>query len=1003
MTNNFNFAISHIHTTGPHTERDFIIQLGLLPLDGTKEPGIEKFKPECKISRSAKQRSGLKDSILENAPLFGAVSSKWQSELEKFSHIFVMKSGNGNELDWVREVVLKNSPQTVVVDLSLVIQFFLPDFDDYSLEGMYKSVFGRELPKTEDIMKETLLLFEALLRRVAELFSRKDTVFHTHLQDILQTIIANPDFEAISHLIQGCNSSGWLDGDLLINPNKRHGSINIADFKGKDLIPEILTDDTSKVGTFFNHDSVIKKINTSTVKNFFTSKFIRESLKSYEIRNEQIEFSANVVDMLDQPVHHYVEAPTGIGKTLGYLVPAAFYLEKNKTHKIMIATSTKNLQAQILEKDWPLIIKRFQDVSITTLKGKSNYICPTALARQFSHSFNAEADWQEKAAWIYLALFSYETEGDLEKIPYRMKKWLIPLYDLLKDVRSDLHCTKSLCKPANCVYGRHLNAAKRSNIVVTNHHKAVSLDQEILGSTHAIIVDEADRFGDNVRQALSIEIRSMDVDRLIHRLIGTSKRRGYLQVLKEKIEENVKGRNRKNAAKTLEDIEALIGNVGLYNKSIQLFIEKIHPANGYIPSLMVKLPALRNSTSSLKLLMDPILVMLEIIENSLTELQDENSPLNSSQKERCESYRVLIENISGSFKDFSFGFGTLSYAHSYSGSPESWTLTRMPVYLHDSLKKSIYENIDNVFFTSAALYIQDSPEFFIDEYGSRAKGFNVNTLRLNSPFSYRDHVYCAVDTSIPSYDYKNPFQMQAFRSSVDQAIMTYGLATNGRTLILFMSTEEMNQTYDRTKAFFRNYDILPILQNGSSLEEIKEFYRNEYSILFGVDRFWSGVDFPGPTLSQVIIVKAPNPSLSNTIIAHRNMWETDFMARVYSSSAYLKLRQGFGRLIRSMKDRGGVVILDSRYEWNPYFQGHLLGIPATVTFCQDQEQIMRSVLASAKLASEFRQRRIDPFLEVRNNLPAIEKLSSIVNQVKDTKNLGYEGIGLKKKLIKSKN
>jgi hypothetical protein len=104
-----------------------------------------------------------------------------------------------------------------------------------------------------------------------------------------------------------------------------------------------------------------------------------------------------------------------------------------------------------------------------------------------------------------------------------------------------------------------------------------------------------------------------------------------------------------------------------------------------------------------------------------------------------------------------------------------------------------------------------------------------------------------------------------------------------------------------------------------------------------------------------------------------------------------------------MKDRGGVVILDSRYEWNPYFQGHLLGIPATVTFCQDQEQIMRSVLASAKLASEFRQRRIDPFLEVRNNLPAIEKLSSIVNQVKDTKNLGYEGIGLKKKLIKSKN
>ena len=150
----------------------------------------------------------------------------------------------------------------------------------------------------------------------------------------------------------------------------------------------------------------------------------------------------------------------------------------------------------------------------------------------------------------------------------------------------------------------------------------------------------------------------------------------------------------------------------------------------------------------------------------------------------------------------------------------------------------------------------------------------------------------------------------------------------------------------------------------SKIEEIQEFNRNEYSILFGVDRFWSGVDFPGSTLSQGIIVKAPNPSINNPLIAHQKMWDPNFFHNTYPIYGKLKLRQGFGRLIRSMSDKGGVVILDSRYLYSQWLYSHLEDLPLEIFYNENQEKIMREVLRKAGLTKEFHERRIDPFLEV---------------------------------------
>ena len=251
----------------------------------------------------------------------------------------------------------------------------------------------------------------------------------------------------------------------------------------------------------------------------------------------------------------------------------------------------------------------------------------------------------------------------------------------------------------------------------------------------------------------------------------------------------------------------------------------------------------------------------------------------------------------------------------------------------------------------------------MDDYGSFIINVEAIYSRFPNVFDYNKKVVCAVDTSITPYNYKDKRRMDEYRDDVDKAICAYALATNGRTLVLFMSNDELNRSYNRTSEYFKKHDILLLKQNGNNLENIKEFDRNEYSVLYGTDRFWSGVDFPGSTLSQVIIVKAPNPSLSNPLIAHQKIWDFNFFQEKYPIYGNLKLRQGFGRLIRSMRDKGGVIILDSRYGFSRWLHSHLVELPIQVTFDQDQEFIMRSVLKSAGLNTEFNERRIDPFLE----------------------------------------
>jgi len=889
--------------------------------------------------------------------------------LAPFDTLFVLKTGNGDELSWMRKVVLDQDLNVEIIDLGRVVQFFLPGIKEHSFQELYEKYLNKKYKPSKNLMYDTLSLGEKLLREIVYLFSKTDSPFNTYLVDLTEHVLGIPELNAVKKLISSCKSSRWLADDLLAHPNSNHKDFNSVIIEGEVLLKHIIPTKNMVIKRSADTLDDAVAITPDITGGFFESDFIKQKLHGYEKRDSQVEYAKKVTETLNDPIHYYIEAPTGIGKSLGYLIPSGFYLEKNPMCKIIIATSTKNLQNQIIERDWPLVKSRFPELRISTLKGKSNYICISALARQYHHTFGTDVTTEERASWLYLALFCDQTDGDIEFIPYQMKKWLPPINDLLKDVQANLHCTLNLCKPANCTYGKQLQKAELAHIIITNHFKSVLMNEGLLGKTRAIIVDEGERFGDNIRQALSIQIDSRQIKRLFYRLCGNKNRKGFLQVIESNIHHLGKrgGSKTEGISKANDIIKNLINNVNLSELNFMNFLLNIFPENGYLPALLHQFPALRNSKDSLTIGLQPVLQNLGRLIDGLTDLQRDEIPLIKQFKQRCETYRVLVEELHCSISDFIYGFMTPQYAHSFKGHPDRvWSLTKIPIDIVDLLNDSIYTKVGHVIFTSATLFIDGDASHFISDYGSLQANENVKQSCLPHVFDYQKNTVCFVDGSITTYNYKDCEMMKAYRKDVNDAICSYTLAANGRTLILFTSTEELNRSFDMVAPFFLDNDILPLRQNGSSLEEIREFNHNEYSVLFGVDRFWSGVDFPGSTLSQVIITKAPNPNLNNPLIAHHRHYESStFMQEKYPIYGRLKLKQGFGRLVRAMKDRGGVIILDSRYENSTWLYCHLSELPTNVSFSDNQEIIMRRVLEKAGLKSEFHQRRIDPFLETQ--------------------------------------
>ncbi len=628
--------------------------------------------------------------------------------------------------------------------------------------------------------------------------------------------------------------------------------------------------------------------------------------RKYEERPQQREMAEAVAQALENNQHLCVEAPTGVGKSFAYLIPAiyqAHYTQK----KVVISTHTINLQEQLINKDLKILKELIPfNFKAVLAKGRENYICLRRL----------DEAWQNPDEF----LFTDESSQELN----RLKKWSVNTTDgsrsdisPIPDVRTWMqvccepgNCTNQKCKFfRNCYFMKMKMDMASADIIVTNHalffvdlamKSQEDVDVEgILPNYAAVIFDEAHTIEECATMHLGVKVTSGGFFHTLNRLYlpGKEKDRGLLVAPKW--------------ANAQQTITRLKDRAELFFGELTEWVEmqKENPLRytvpGHIPHFLH--PELCDADAALKEVLD--------IEKS-----DSKGQEISTLKERLYDYALGMQTfLDMSEEEFVYWFETKEQSYG-----NALAIYGVPIKIDKILDNLLFNRDFTVIMTSATLAVNNNLRFFLNRIGAG----NVSQKILTSPFDFEKQVEIYIPLEMP-----HPKNTAQFLPKVCEHIETFIRKTDGHAMVLFTSYAMMRKAKDELSDFF-NKKGLTLLMQGEKLSNsaiIEKFQNDESSVIFGTSSFWTGVDIPGKTLSNVIIVKIPFavPSLPlNQARIEKIEAEGGNSFRDYSlPEAILKFRQGFGRLIRSKEDHGIVVILDNRIITTNYGQQFIDSLP----------------------------------------------------------------------------
>ncbi|MFT3712529.1 MAG: ATP-dependent DNA helicase [Archangium sp.] len=610
------------------------------------------------------------------------------------------------------------------------------------------------------------------------------------------------------------------------------------------------------------------------------------ALESYEHRPSQLTMARKVKDAFDAGRFLLAEAGTGTGKTLAYLVPAAL-----SGKRVIISTATRNLQEQIFTKDLPLLRDEVGlPVTAALLKGRNNYLCAARFERfeqqpLFSQPQDAE-HWDEFREW------AMETEtGDRAEtsVPDDWNTWF-------QVSTTSEACTGARCQfYEQCFVTRARRQATDCQLIVVNHalffadlalklRGTSELELGVLPAYDAVVFDEAHALEDVATEYFGLTASS-----------------GRLANLATDVLARVPGIDPRAPTLTALALE-------LRTKTERFFTAVLHalapPMDGDGPSL----PA-ENAFefSDRRLLPDTLndakphaLLLLETLGAIAALCPPDDADLGSFHRRAIELATALTVTVKADDP-------TQVYWASTRG--RTLTLRAAPIDVGESLSRFLYDSVDSVVFTSATLRTAQQAKSGFDYAVARLglTGRAWEALELDSPFDYSKQALLYVPGYLP--EPSSPEWTLLFAREVFQLLRLSG----GRAFVLFTSLRHMDEVHGLVSPHLQ----VPVLKQGDApRRQLLEKFLEAPSVLFASQSFWEGVDVPGDALSMVIIDRLPFAPPNEPLQAARMDAVRDAGGKPFDEyqvpQAALALRQGFGRLIRTAKDRGVVALGDVR-------------------------------------------------------------------------------------------
>ena len=671
---------------------------------------------------------------------------------------------------------------------------------------------------------------------------------------------------------------------------------------------------------------------------------LSEFYEAFEDRPGQREMLEVVTHQFNQGGVAIIEAGTGTGKSLAYLLPAAYWSRNNK-ERTVISTNTINLQEQLTTKDLPLVRALGGDVEWALVKGRGNYV---SIRRALLASDAQRSLFDDDRSGEMTALLSWlktTTDGSLSDLPFT------PEPETWEEVRSDPDiCLRSRCPHfQECHYQRSRRQAASADLLIVNHHmlftdlavRRATLNwtaSAVLPSYNRIVLDEAHNIEDAATSHLGVEVTRRELYRVLSRLEKSG--RGVLSAVYDQIttgseqerelQERIETRVRPALAQARLEVEGFIDTVEELLPSDKSTVRIGSSGVGELAErdeVGEQLSASLNALATLERELSELGARIELDEN-----------ISDGLEGRLLDLRAITRRLAAARHGLGLVFTPGEKAGRYvrwlelrgRGRRSNLVMAAAPIDLGDLLVESLFSRVETTILTSATLATRKNFSFLRKRIGlhkEQLERYNldcdVNDHIILSPFNFQDQTILAVPTDLPAAEEGSGEFYKAIAEVTEQV----ATLSDGGLFVLFTSYAALIQVGELLRLIGADSRWPLFIQGEDDRHRLlQRFVEHGRGILLGTASFWEGVDVPGDPLRGLIIQKLPfkvptEPVTAARMEAIQQAGQDGFQEYMLPHAA-LRLKQGFGRLIRSKSDRGAVVLLDDRLVTKQY--GHYL-------------------------------------------------------------------------------
>lgn len=882
------YTVIDLETTGNTPRTENIIEIGIVVIEG--EDIVDDYsvllKPKKPIPSFISYLTGIEEIDVQNAPYF---SEKVKEVIAFFrNNSYFVAHNVPFDLGFLNYELMANGFPKLnnrIIDTVELARILLPQATSYKLNQLAKhlNIEHKNPHRALSDAYVTAKLFLKLKEKLKQL--PHETLSH----------LSKLECSFRSDLSQLFNEE--LQKQYSTTNNKHYYSFGGLAFKQ----PEIKT--TIQSNTEQSFGDLLDEI-------YEDQGLLQKEITNYEHRTGQQEMSETIYDAFRLRKHALIEAETGIGKSLAYLIPAIFEASTNEK-RVIISTFTTQLQKQLMDKEIPLLRKIFPySFQATILKGKQNYISLKRLSYKLKLMEFEQNNYDIVLTLAKLLVWITETEtGDIDEITLPVSG-----YVFFKSISAEAEGNQSHNSDWFSFYQIAHDKARRSNIIITNHALFCTdlfYNRSLLPSYNKAIIDEAHHFESTVSKFAGVRLNYIDILHSLQSLFEQLNKPGFVENTFHELYTN-----------TTYELDHLF-------RSIFQFVKR--KQNNYSYNDIGRVQYRMDDEN----IFDPKWSGIqEKVNRFLFYFRDfikltEDLEFHWIQP-FIDQLKQIFNGIERFFVQEESSYSVVKWMEISLQGPENLVYLYVePIDVSEHLKRELFEKKESIILTSATLTMKNTFDHLKSQVGLQL--MRPIEKKYKSPFSFSDQVHMLIPNDFPSIKDKNN---DDFIYATAEVILSLADLTKGGTLVLFTSYEMIRKTYDLLKEV-ENIDRFSLIaqgiSSGSRQQLKKRFQLNARSILLGTNSFWEGIDIPGNQLNSIIIVRLPFERPTHPVHEAKANYLKKNGKNPFSQfalpNAILRFKQGFGRLIRSKTDRGIIFVCDSRIMTTSYGKAFIESIP----------------------------------------------------------------------------